>query len=189
MKTEKGPLTAEESLSIITEMIQQAKGNVQGNSFYFLLWGWVIVIANLGHYALLKLTSYPYPYIIWLISVPAYIYSVIHARRSRHENVRTHLDKIHTSLWLAFGVGIPIVLFFGRQVNFQINAIIMLLAAVPTFVSGVILNFKPLVRGGIVFWIAATASFLLPTDLQYPVMALAIVFGYLVPGYLLKKIE
>jgi len=37
-------LKAEESLRIIEQMIQRAKGNLNNSSFYFLLWGWIILI-------------------------------------------------------------------------------------------------------------------------------------------------
>jgi hypothetical protein len=189
MKSENPPLSTEESLRLIADMIQQAKGNVQGNSFHFLLWGWIIVLANLGHYAILKFTDYPYPFLVWLIALPAYLLTYLRGVRGKKLDVRTHLDKIHTYLWMGFGISIPVIIFFGRQINFNINPLIILMAALPTFLSGVILNFKPLVWGGVFFWISSIVCFLVPNEYQYPLMAVAIVGGYLVPGYLLKKLE
>jgi hypothetical protein len=189
MKTDNPPLSTQESLHIITEMIQQAKGNVQRDSFYFLLWGWVVALANIGHYAILKLTDYPRPYAVWLIALPAYLIAWIHSRRGKSETVRTHLDKIHSSMWMAFGICIPVIVIFGQQINFQINPLIMLMAAMPTFLSGIILNFRPLLWGGIILWISSVLAFLVPMEYQYPLMAVAIILGYLIPGYLLKKIE
>ncbi|CAN0604135.1 unnamed protein product, partial [Ectocarpus sp. 12 AP-2014] len=64
MESEK-TMTHQESLELITKMIQITKVNIKGGSFYFLLWGWVVVLANLGQYLIGELTSYPHPYIIW----------------------------------------------------------------------------------------------------------------------------
>ena len=69
MKTEYKNLTGQESLNIITEMIETAKGNVKDRGFYFLLWGWIVIITNLGHYLLHTFTEFKHPYYIWAVSV------------------------------------------------------------------------------------------------------------------------
>ena len=38
------PLDHEARLQLITNMINQAKGNIQYSAFYFLLWGWVVLL-------------------------------------------------------------------------------------------------------------------------------------------------
>jgi len=40
--------------------------------------------------------------------------------------------------------------------------------------------------GSIIFWILGAVCFLVPRETQPIVGALAIVFGYLIPGYMLK---
>ena len=75
MKHESGDLTAKESLDLITAMIHEAKGQVQRNNFFFLLWGWVVVLANLGMYALYQI-AYSRPYVVWLITIPAWIFTL-----------------------------------------------------------------------------------------------------------------
>ncbi|HYG18365.1 MAG TPA: hypothetical protein VD816_05520 [Ohtaekwangia sp.] len=187
METEK--LTARESLDIITAMIEKAKGNVQRNAFYFLLWGWVIVLANLGMYTLLRV-GYERPALVWLITIPAWIYSIYYGyRREKSRATTTHFDRISTGLWLSFGVCIFTLVFFGYKINFQLNPVILLITAVPTFVSGIIIRFKPLMIGGVAFWAFGIVNFLVPMDLQFLFGAMAIVCGYLVPGYMLKNKE
>jgi hypothetical protein len=189
MNTEKTTLTPEQSLDIITRMIDQAKGNVQRNAYYFLLWGWVVALANLGMFTLIRI-GYERPYIVWIITIPAWIFTLIKSyKKGSVKSVATHLDRISSQLWLAFGICIFTLITFGWAINYQLNPVILLMAAMPTFVSGVILKFKPLMMGGISFWIFSIVSFLVTADLQPLVGALAIVCGYLVPGYLLKKKE
>lgn len=55
-----------------------------------------------------------------------------------------------------------------------------------TYLSGITIKFRPLVYGGIVLWISAIISFMLPGDLQLLISAGGIFLGYLVPGYILK---
>jgi hypothetical protein len=187
MKTPSENLTAEQSLDIITTMIQAAKGNARKNSFHFLLWGWVVVIANLGMYALTQL-NYPHPYVVWVITIPAWVISLYKGyRQGKTQHVSTHLDTVSLWLWLTFGICIFTVVAFGNRINYQINPLIITISTLPTFVSGIILRFKPLMLGGISFWIFGIVSFLCPTEIQPLIGAAAIFCGYLVPGYLLKN--
>lgn len=186
MKTESEHLSAQQSLDIITTMIKQAKGNAQKNGFHFLLWGWVIMIANLGMFTLLK-WEYSHPYVVWLVTIPAWIISLYKGfKTEKAEHVTTHLDKVSLCLWISFGICLFTLVGFGAKINYQLNPLIITISAIPTFVSGVVLRFKPLMWGGVAFWIFGIISFLTPSETQPLIGAVAILCGYLIPGYLLK---
>lgn len=182
-------LTPQQSLELITSMINQAKGNIQRSSFYFLLWGWTIVIANLGVYLLLNFTSAGNPFLMFGLTIPAAVISIVHGARNKASVVHTHLERVHNWLWFGFGVTGFILVVFGKQTNWQINPLVITMCAVPTFISGILLRFRPLMFGGLAFWLFGIASFLAPLDIQFLLGALAVAVGYLVPGYLLKKSE
>jgi hypothetical protein len=186
MKTRSEDLTAKESLDIITSMIHQAKGNAKRNSFHFLLWGWVIMLANVGMYVL-TMADYSRPYIVWLITIPAWILSFYVGFRNREaERVYTHLDRIHLSSWTVFGVCIATIIFFGYKIAFQINPMIILISSIPTLISGITIRFRPLMFGAAAFWFFGIICFLTETVNQPIVGALAVTCGYLIPGYLLR---
>ena len=184
-------LTRDESLDVIMNMIGQAKRNIaKGGSFYFLLWGWVVMLANLGHYILDKYDLYDQPYIVWMATIPAGIASGIYgARQGRNATVKSHLDRLYGRMWMAIGVGIVTTLIFMSEVNYNVNAIILMFSSMGTFISGSMLRFKPLILGGIALWISSIIAFNLPVTDQYLVGAIGILAGYLIPGYLLKKAE
>jgi hypothetical protein len=187
MKQESGDLTAAESLDIIAAMINEAKRNVRTNHFFFLFWGWVIVAANLGVYILQQL-GYERPYLVWGITIPAWLYTLYKGfTRKKVPRTTTHFDRISRWLWMTFGLATFTLVFFGFRINYQLNAVILVVASIPTVVSGVILRFRPLVYGGIVFWVAGVVNFLIPMATQPLVGAVAIVCGYLIPGYRLKR--
>ena len=188
MKNEEESLTAQQSIDIITSMIRQAKGKAQQNSFYFLFWGWIVVIANLGMFILTKM-EYSMPFIVWTITIPAWIYTMIHAfRQSKREGTASsHFDRITASVWISFGVVIFTMVAFGRTINYQLNPIILLISSIPTFTSGMVLKFRPLMLGGILFWLSSMISFSIPMEYQPLVSAMALAGGYLAPGYMLKS--
>jgi hypothetical protein len=184
-------LSKEESLALITNMIGQAKRNVaKGGSFYFLLWGWVVMLANLGHYLIDKYDWYEAPYIVWIITIPAGIASMIYgARRGNEAGVKSHLDRMYGLVWLGVFISVMTIIFFTGDSSTNLNAIILTFAGLGTFISGCMLRFSPLVMGGVALWFASIIAFNLPITDQYLVGAIGILAGYLIPGYLLKRVE
>jgi hypothetical protein len=187
MDSEKEGLTAQQSLDIISSMINQTKVNALANTFYFLLWGWTIAIANIGVFLAIKFTELPNPPVIFAITIPAAIATVYYSiRQDRSSVASTPLDKVNKWMWIGYGITCFVLVYFGKQTNWQINAIIMCMTATPTFVTGIMLKFRPLLIGGVAFWIFGIACFLVANELQFLLAAIAIVCGYIIPGYMLK---
>jgi len=195
MEESQEPLSGNQSLHIITDMIRTAKGNITQASFYFLLWGWVVMAANLGHYILQEIVGFYAPYLVWIICIPAMIVSMIYGYKTYGGMpAKSHLNNIYTKVWIAFLVSLFIVLvFFSNPAGqYILNPIILVLAACATFISGIILKFNPLIIGGILFWIFAIISFAIRNNeaydqYQFLISAFAIFTGYLIPGYILKR--
>ncbi len=190
MENKSNDFSAEQSLALISGMIRQAQGKLSYNTKYFILWGWTITIANLGMYGLMKFTTYPYPYLIWLITIPAVVVSIIFGVKEGSEKTSpTHLERITMWLWISLFFLILPIIVFGWKINFQINPVILLLTALPTFITGIILRFKPLLVGAFCFWIFSILCFIVDAQTQPLIGALAVITGYLIPGYMLRKLK
>ncbi len=72
------------------------------------------------------------------------------------------------------------------KINYAVTPLVFLLAGNATFLSGTILKFRPLIWGGIIMWIGAILIFFLSYEHQLIISPAIIVFGYLIPGYLLR---
>ncbi|MEL7004802.1 MAG: hypothetical protein AAFN93_19000 [Bacteroidota bacterium] len=181
-------LTAEESLKIITDMIRKTKSSFHHNGFYFLFWGWVTVIGYLGSFIIGKFDLYHSPHLIWLITIPAFIVSMVYGARSgKKQGARSYTSHVFMWLWIAVSFSIIITVAFGPQINFMITPMILTFVAIPTFISGVLIKFKPLIYGGSGFWIFAALAFAFPPEYQNVFGGVAVILGYLVPGYMFKK--
>lgn len=190
MENKNENLNPQQSLDLITSMIREARGNMQKSGFYFLLWGWTIVIANLGVYIMLEFTNVEKPFFMFAITIPAAIISMIYGMKQGEKTTApTLLDYVNKWLWIGFGVTCFIFVAFGMQYQWQINPVVITLCAMPTLVSGIMLRFKPLVFGGVCFWIMGGVIFMSDVKTQFLLAAIAVALGYLVPGYLLKKTE
>lgn len=184
-------LSNEDRLKFISDMISQAKRNfVRRSSFHFLLWGWVISLANFGHYILDVFDLYEAPYIVWLITIPAGIASMLYGmRRSRVAKSKSHIDKVHSSMWISISVLVVICLIFMARLNFNHNPLILLFTGLGTFMSGILMKYKPIMIGGIILWIGACMGLLSSITDQQLISGIAVVLGHLIPGYMLKKVE
>lgn len=181
-------LTSSESLAIITDMIAKVKKEAAGDgSFHLLLWGWVIAICNFGYYALEK-ANYEHPYYIWILVIPASLFSFYWSYNKRIKaKIKTHLDQILNQIWIGIFIAILIVLAFMPVLEYNHNPVILILAAVGMFATGSIIRASAMKIGSLVLAIAAIIAFLVSVSDQYLVAGIAMVLGYLAPGYYLKN--
>ena len=77
MENEEKVMTGEESLKIITEMIDRTKKTICQGSFYLLFWGWLIFFCSLSEYLLHKFTDYASPWNVWFLVVPGVVISMV----------------------------------------------------------------------------------------------------------------
>ena len=187
-KSKEEMLSSQESLEIIHTMIAQAKGDFKANAFHFLWWGWIVLIGSLGHYALLSFTSVAYPQLAWLVVIIGIAGSIARGVKSNREaRVKTYTGKIYGIIWITFLVNYFILLFFMDKINYYITPLILLMAAASTLISASMMRFRPLQIGAVSIWIAGIAAFTVSLPNQLLITAIAILLGYLVPGYLLKN--
>jgi len=188
MENEEKLMTGEESLKIITAMINKTKVNLAQSSFHLLFWGWLILFCSLSEYLLYRFTDFGSPWYVWFFVIPGVFVSLIYGFTSgRKERVFTYATSLYVSVWIGF-LFASIVLFIVQAKEMESYGIyILILAGFPTFVGGFILKFKALIFGGMAFWLFALVAHFSGPDIAGLCTPAAIVAGYLIPGYLLKS--
>jgi len=187
METQEKPMNEKESLQLIEEMILAAKKSVTENGFYFLLWGWLVIIASLTDYFLMRMEINKHGLVWAVIMITGGIISGIYGYRDgKNKTVKTHIDTLMSYLWGAFMISLLIFLYFSLSKMQSPCPPLLVLCGIGTFVSGGALKFKPLIIGGVLFWIFSVITFLIDIQYHLPIYALAIFIGYIIPGYVLK---
>jgi hypothetical protein len=188
MENEEKMMTGEESLRIITEMINKTKVNIRQGSFHLLFWGWLLIFCSLSAWLIGRYTSYEHPYYVWFLVIPGSFVSMIYGFvNGRKETVHTYANMLYMWTWIGF-LAAATVLFIVQAGDMQnITSYILLLAGLPTFISGFIIKFKPLVIGGICFWVVALLVHFAGPGLAQLGTPIAMLIGYLIPGYMLKN--
>lgn len=188
MENDEKLMTGEESLKIITDMISKTKVNIRNSSFHLLFWGWLILACSLSEYFLWKFTDISSPWYVWFFVIPGVIVSFIYGfTTGRKAKFHTYADKLYVWTWMAFLLA-SIVLFIIISGNMSsVSPYILTIAAIPTFISGFIINFRPLIAGGITFWIFAIIARFGGQEISALAVPVAMLTGYLIPGYMLRR--
>lgn len=180
-------MSNEESFQIITSMIEAARKEVRDNGSWFLLWGWLVFIACGLHFILLK-SGYDKPWLAWMLMPAGGVISVIKGiREEKQQRVKTYVDTFMNYVLIAFLVSLLFVLVNMQHLGLSTYPMVMMVYGIWLFVSGGVLEFKPLIYGGVLNWILAFVAFWFSFDDQLVILAAAVLFGYIVPGYMLRS--
>lgn len=190
MKMEKNEkeFSPQESLQVIQAMIDKTRNSFGDSSPYFLLWGWAVLIACLGHFVLLSI-NYRENYISWLCIIPItlVIHFIMLSRKAKKEKAKTFIGEVTAYLWTALGLCFFVFPFIFSKIGWQYCLpFYILIYGVGTFVSGKLINFKPLIYGGIGCFILAVITPYLPYNYQLLLAALSLLISYIIPGHLLR---
>ena len=188
MENEEKMMTGEESLRIITEMINRTKVNIRQGIFHLLFWGWLLTFCSLSDWLLARFTSFAHPYYVWYLIIPGAFVSMIYGFvTGRKAKVHTYADMLYMWTWIGFFITSTALFIVQAKSMESVAPYILLLAGLPTFLSGFIIKFKPLITGGICFWVIALLVHFAGPALAPLGTPVAMLTGYLIPGYMLKN--
>ena len=185
-------MTPEQSLQLIEGMIGQAKRSFSRMSFYFLLWGVLLIAAMVTTYLLRDAPGGWGRGLPWMVvGILGGLISSIHgARQGRKQLVANPMDGIIGWLWSAFVITMLLVILAQGIAHRDPGPMITLLIGIPTFMTGQIMRFRPLILGGILFWVVGIVMHLTHDPLLLTMLYCgAMLFGYIVPGLILKNQE
>jgi len=181
------PANPQDSLDLIYKMINTARGNIRTSRFYYLLWGVIVSAAALLHYSLLKYSTFEHPYAAWLLVVPGILLSIGYGiKQGKNQQRRTYFEMVIAGSWGGFFITYVLLLIFMDKVGYQITPLMLLIAGNVAFANALLLRFKPLIFGSMLFWVAGCVAFTLPYEEQLLVMALTPVLGYIIPALTIK---
>lgn len=188
-------LTPEESFSIINKAIANFKLNFRETAKVFLLWGWVLAIASLSNFIILKIL-YSREASIGLLSLfnwAAYILIgfiimlFMEHKINKDKKVFSYIESYFKNLWSVTAASFIIATFLCIKMEINPPAIMLLIAGIATTTSGLLIKYRPLIIGGMTFFIFSLAATFVSNEYISLIVFAAIICGYLIPGYLLKS--
>jgi len=181
-------LSPQESLKLIASMIETTKNSISDRSHYFLLWGWAVVVGCLLQYYLKTIVNYPHHYYAWFITpVALFVHFIFIYRDNKKEQVKTYINEATMYLWTAIGLCFIVLAFVFTKIGWQYcYPFYIMLYAVGTYVSGLLLKFRPMIVGGLLCFPLVVLCVFQQYDTQMLTTTFAIIISYIIPGYWLR---
>ena len=175
-----------ESLKLIGEMINKAKRSYVSKGVASIVWGVLIIICSMLTWAEIR-TGFDPGFDVWLLVFAAVIPQIffsIKERRSR--NFTSHSEATVGYVWSAFGIAIFVLSFYNAKYGSPESAtLFMILYGIPTFITGGMFSFRPMIIGGLLCWAFSVISIYTAPDIDMLLMAGCGLFAWLIPGVIL----
>ena len=189
MEEEKS-MSEKESLDLISGMIGKARNHYTESGSSALLWGISNVIVFVLAYLQQTIKGFEFPFSPFYLMIIAAVLQVYFYRKERMMNKTvSYKDEAQYYIWFAFGISIMILTVAGgfADIGYIILPLLLLLFAIPTFISGCIKKFTPLVIGGIVCWVLSAICFFYRESEVFLLVAVGALFAWVIPGIILKR--
>jgi hypothetical protein len=203
-------ISEQESLSLITQMINKAKNSYHDTGIGAMMWGSVIAICSLVKLSEIHF-DYKLPFDIYLLTLAAIIPQIfITIREKKERKVKSYDDIYMDYLWLGFGISIFLLIHItnnvfstwgpvageyrtitGNPSSFRFSEFVaplfLMLYGMPTFVTGAACKFKPMLWGGLLCWACSIVTVYTSFKIDLILTALSAIFAWLIPGILMEK--
>ncbi|MDN3659050.1 hypothetical protein QWZ08_25625 [Ferruginibacter paludis] len=180
--------STEESLQLIGEMIGKAKRSYVSKGIASIVWGVLIIFCSIVTWGQIEF-KIDIGFDIWLLLLLALLPQVYFAvKEKRGKKFIGHDEETMHYVWISFTVCIFITSFYNSRWGGESSTtLIMMLYGIPTFITGGIFKFKPMIIGGMTCWVISIFSIYTPFKTDMLLMAACGLFAWLIPGIILWK--
>jgi hypothetical protein len=175
-----------ESLKLIGEMISKVKRSYVTKGIASIVWGVLIMVCSLLTWAEIQYHWNP-GFDVWLLVFLALIPQIFFSIKEKNtRKFKAHDETTTVYVWTAFAISIFILSFYNSRFGSnEATTLFMMLYGIPTFITGGMFNFKPMIAGGLVCWTLSVISIFTPVRVDMLLMAACGLFAWLIPGIIL----
>jgi hypothetical protein len=106
---------------------------------------------------------------------------------NKDKKVYSFLEIYIKKLWIVTAASFFIATLLCVRLEIAPPPIMLLIAGIATTTSGLLIKFRPVIIGGMAFFIFSIATTFVSNEYIALIVGASIICGYLIPGYLLKS--
>jgi hypothetical protein len=187
----------EESLHLISQMINAAKKEQKDNGIGWIMWGWLLFIVSILTVFNIRFRWFEIGFFWNVFGIVVLVYMFFEIIRSQFfkkvERVRTYTQDLFSKLNAGFFISLMFIIF-SMNLNVENNpavyhskgfALLINLYGFWILIYGTALNFKPSVIASFVVWAIGFVCMVVQTfEAVMLLHAAAVLFGYIIPGHI-----
>jgi membrane protein CcdC involved in cytochrome C biogenesis len=188
---EERKLSEQESLALITQMINTAKQEQKDNGAGWIWWGWLLFSASILSYVNIH-TGWFHQYFFWnvfgFLTLAALVFTLVRSLFiKKATKVKTYTSDLFQKLNIGFFIFLMLIIV---AINVGVGPLkgFALLGGLYGFwilIYGTIFDFRPSIVGAFVTWACAFAG-LFVNEFQYTMLlqGAGVLAGYIIPGHM-----
>ena len=181
-------LTSQESLELISRMINKARRDYYDTGLSSLLWGSVITFCSLVAFVNYYLKWSVFDYVWFLTFAAVIVQGMISAREKKLRRRKGHDEDLMSGIWISFAIAMFLVSWVLSWFNLPfLSSIYMIIYGIPTFTTGYARRFRPMLIGGIACWVFSMLAIFTPFPYVMLYMAASAQLAWFIPGLILRK--
>lgn len=196
MNKENLSFSSEESLRVIEQMIGRARAAERDSGRGWIIWGWLLFLASIIHYGLIKADIQKGDLVWQIFGVIAAIFVVYDQFLRKYFvkpafRVKTYTNELVSKLGIAFFISLAIMVFGNSRLGINISGLnfgyLLTLYGFWMFIHGSAFRYRLLIIGAVINWSGAFIIFYFKEKLGAEVLllhAFCVAMGYLIPGYI-----
>jgi len=186
---EKQDLKPEESLLLISAVIENTKARFEQNGTLYLFWGILLTLASFSQFVLLQMERWDihyYPYMFALLGWGYMFWYYSKAEnRAKSKNV---ISKALNAVWIFVGINSGLLGFLmGASLRENLIPVILIIVSAGVIVTGATLKNRLVLFAGIFCNVAGFFAFWLDFIYQPLLTSIVYLIVLVVPGYIFAR--
>jgi len=186
-------MEAKEEIRVIREMLEKTRRSAADSGTFFLAWGFLIILAVIGNYALAFAEKYSWIWLNWILFPGiGVIFSCLYwGRKEKKSGMKTYAST--AAGYLGIGCGVAFI-FVGLVLPafkvYSWGVIALLVSAVwgtYLFTVGGIFDWALLKWCGIISWAVAFGMIFIDEKYRALVFIPLILIGCILPGFIMRS--
>ncbi len=185
---EETQLSEQESLELITRMINKAKSDYNETGISALMWGSIITFCSLAVFAGYYQHWEGIDKVWWLTFFAVIPQIFISIQERKRKKFTSYGDDAMGGIWISFGITMFLLSYYTNAVRVDNPTSLFLIAyGIPTFATGFARRFTPMIIGGIACWIFAVICMYVAFPYSMLLTAAAAQLAWFIPGLILRR--
>jgi hypothetical protein len=182
----------ENSLKTIEAAINEAKTSKTGASFYYILWGLILLINYSLHYLIIVKPILKGTFIdifSWVLFPIGGLLSMLNKKNDQMKETNVpNLEKVYFFAFTSFAMVYGILSIASTYLSYSFSIMLFpLIIGSTVYIVGGISKHKPSIIGGVFSMLISILSILSIIEIQYLIAAFSCITACIIPGITMKK--